>query len=216
MSLVFLNPYQFDESETAHLELMNSLTNAAQSFIQNLDPVGEAAAHFLSILLSRQFYPKALMMEFMKSNVETVISELTEGKEQKAINFLLFVNEFAKYVESTIFVECWKILVPMTDLLTSDRIQMSFRIHKLLLKMFYRICSKCVNLNYTLNGIDMMLFRIFKIIHRTKMYIREKDHDSMRMWMNCVCDDEMQELISRACEVLMNDCLNDVCILFLL
>lgn len=42
------------------------------------------------------------------------------------------------------------------------------------------------------------------------MYMREKDLESMRRWRECICDGQMQEIISRACEVLMNDCLNDV------
>ena len=161
VSFVFLNPYQFDESESTHLELMSSLTNAAHSCMQNLDPVGEVAAHFLSVLLSRQFYPKALMMAFLKSSVETVIDELTDGREQKAINLFLFVNEFAEYVDNALFVECWKYVAPVTDLLTSDSIQMSFRMHKLMLKLFFRICAKCVNLCYSSNGIDVMLFSMF-------------------------------------------------------
>ena len=212
VSLVFLNPYQFDESESAHIELMNSLTNAAQSCIQNLDPVGEVAAHFLSLLLSRQFYPKALMIAFLESSVETVVGELTDGKEQKAINLFLFVNEFAEYVDNDLFVDCWKYVAPVTDLLTSDSVQISFRLHILMLKLFFRICSKCVNLSYTSNGIDAMLFNMFLIIHRTKMYVREKDVELMQKWRECMCNEETQDIISKACEVLMNDCLNDVCI----
>lgn len=157
-SILFLNPYQFDESDSAHLELMSSLATAAQSCMQRLDPVGEVAAHFLSILLSRQFYPKAMMVELVKSSVETVIGELTENKEQQAINFFLFINEFAEYVDNALFVECWEYIAPVTDLLTSENTQMSFRIHKLMLKLFFRICSKCINLSYASNGVDLMLY----------------------------------------------------------
>ena len=152
------------------------------------------------------------MIAFLESSVETVVGELTDGKEQKAINLFLFVNEFAEYVDNDLFVDCWKYVAPVTDLLTSDSVQISFRLHILMLKLFFRICSKCVNLSYTSNGIDAMLFNMFLIIHRTKMYVREKDVELMQKWRECMCNEETQDIISKACEVLMNDCLNDVCI----
>ena len=56
LSVVLLNPYQFDEST---LPVLTSLPSAVHLWVLHDDPLGEMGAYFLAVLFSRRFFPSS-------------------------------------------------------------------------------------------------------------------------------------------------------------
>ena len=152
LSVVLLNPYQFDDST---LPALTSLPSAVHPWILHDDPLGEMCAHFLAVLFSRRFFPDSLLPPTFQTLVDDALASLHAGDEQPLLPLLRMLAAFAKLAPTPRFLATLPAISPLTQ--ESPR---SAHATDLLMKLLYRCARHCLRLVYKTAGIDpLWVFR---------------------------------------------------------
>ena len=132
LSVVLLNPYQFDDST---LPALTSLPSA--------------------VLFSRRFFPDSLLPPTFQTLVDDALASLHAGDEQPLLPLLRMLAAFAKLAPTPRFLSTLPAISPLTQ--ESPR---SARATDLLMKLLYRCARHCLRLVYKTAGIDpLWVFR---------------------------------------------------------